>query len=587
MGKKKHIAAEAFQFAPGVEPRAPHKARTAPDETHAGVPEGTFSVIDDQFARLMMRLAVKPSAVLERTARRVSQATRERNVCIDIEPAHSGALSGSGVVGTSAAPDKPMVLDDHGRLYLNRYWQYEQTIAGAIRARMGHATPLVRGAGIAKRLDEYFPAGEAEKNRDQRAAAEHALHHTLCIISGGPGTGKTTTVAVILALLVEFSTKEHLRIALAAPTGKAAARLQESIVSQKQRLPIPDALKAKIPDHAGTMHRLLRSKRGTPYFRHDSTHPLAADVIVLDECSMIDAALMAKFMDAVGPQTQLILLGDKDQLSSVEAGAVFSDLCSAGLPCVKQLTYSHRFGRTSGIGALSRAVNDGDADTTIDTFTRGYGDIASASFAAQHEYETALERVIVDGYRRFLSAASIGDAFTQLNHFRILCAVREGDYGVNGVNRFAEEVLKRTGLIEKRGDRWYRGCPVMVTENDYGLSLFNGDTGIVWPDEAQDGALAVFFEGSDGVLRTYNPSSLPAHEVVYALTVHKSQGSQYTRVLTILPPVESPVVTRELLYTAITRAQSEAHLWASDTIIRFAVTQRTVRHSGLTDALRR
>jgi exodeoxyribonuclease V alpha subunit len=172
-----------------------------------------------------------------------------------------------------------------------------------------------------------------------------------------------------------------------------------------------------------------------------------------------------------------------------------------------------------------------------------------------------------------------------LNHFRILCAVREGEYGVNGINRCAEDVLRREGLIEHRNDNWYRGCPIMITENEYGLSLFNGDTGIVWQDEEQDGAMAVFFEGGDTGLRKFNPSSLPAHEVVYALTVHKSQGSQFGHVLTVLPAEESPVVTRELLYTAVTRAESEAHVWATETILRQAVGSKTVRHSGLRDAL--
>jgi exodeoxyribonuclease V alpha subunit len=544
-----------------------------------------YSVLDDHFARLMMSLAVKPSAVLERTARRVSQATRERNVCIDIEQGQKGALTGSGVIGSPEDPGKPMILDAHGRLYLNRYWEYEQTIARTILERIDGTVPLVQKGKVAKRLDDYFPKKDAAKNQHQREAAEYALQHTMCIISGGPGTGKTTTVAVILALLIEFSEKENLHIALAAPTGKAAARLQESIISQKQRLPIPADVKLKIPEDAGTMHRLLRSKRGTPYFRHDNAHPLAADVVVLDECSMIDAALMAKFMDAVGPQTRLILLGDKDQLSSVEAGAVFSDLCGAALPCVKQLTYSHRFGDASGIGALSRSINEGDADAAIGKFTEGFTDIGLSSFATVSEYETALAARIIGGYREYFQATTIAEAFARLSKFRILCAVREGEYGANGINRFAEEVLKREGMIDRKGDIWYKGCAVMITENDYGLSLFNGDTGIVWPDDEENGALAVCFDGGETGLRKFNPSSLPAHDVVYAMTVHKSQGSQFGRVLTVLPQTESQVVTRELLYTAVTRAETEAHIWAPEAIVREAVVKRTVRHSGLTDAL--
>ncbi len=585
--KKGAPAKAAVKTQPVKTPAATAKAAApeTPDDQHA--------ILDERFAQLMMKLSVKPSAAVERAARRVSQATRERNVCIDVEQSQIAALAASGVVGTPDAPEMPLVLDAHGRLYLNRYWQYERTIARTVLERIDGAQasardtvhPADRASRLQQRLDDYFPPRDEAKNRDQRAAAAYALANRMCIISGGPGTGKTTTVAVILALLVEFSEQDGLHIALAAPTGKAAARLQESIVSQKQRLPIPADVKAKIPEQAGTMHRLLRTKRGTPYFRHDARNPLAADVIVLDECSMIDAALMAKFMDAVGPHTRLILLGDKDQLSSVEAGAVFNDLCGAGLSCVRQLSYSHRFSGASGIGALSRAVNDGDADAVMAVFSHGYPDIALASSAGRDAYEAALEARIVGGYRDYFGSRTVEEAFGRLKDFRILCALREGDYGVNGVNRLADAVLKKAGLVANRADQFYKGCPVMITENDYGLSLFNGDTGIVWPDETQDGALAVYFEGSETGLRKFNPSSLPAHEVVYAMTVHKSQGSQFTSVLTILPRDASPVVTRELFYTAVTRAELEAHVWAPEAVVRLAAESRTVRHSGLADAL--
>jgi exodeoxyribonuclease V alpha subunit len=547
--------------------------------------ESLNAAVDEQFARLMMSIAEAPSPVLEQRAREVSKATRERNVCIDIAAVERRALIGSGVVGVPEEPNKPLVLDGKNRLYMNRYWQYEQATARKILERIKGEDNSGRKAAIAKRLDEYFPKAGAAQNADQRSAAEFALRHRLCIITGGPGTGKTTTVAVILALLIEFAKKDHLLISLAAPTGKAAARLQESIIGQKQKLPIPAPVKEKIPEDAGTIHRLLGTRYGTPYFRHDAEHPLVADVIVLDECSMIDAALMAKFMNAVGPETQLIMLGDKDQLSSVEAGAVFSDLCNAGLPCVKQLAHSYRFGSASGIGALSRAVNDGDADRAVAVLSGGYPDIGWEAFQGPDEYARALDARLLTGYRAYLESATIDEAFTRLREFKILCAVREGPYGVAGVNRAAEDVFVREGLIGNKTGMWYRGRPLMITENDYGLSLFNGDVGIIWPDADEGGMLMAFFEGGEKGLRKIHPSMLPPHETVFAMTVHKSQGSQFGHVLTILPPEESAVVTRELLYTALTRAESAVQLWAPEKILRQAAARRTVRHSGLCDTL--
>lgn len=548
--------------------------------------EELYGVIDEQFAELMLSVSGRASdPVLRRYARDVSRATRERNVCIDVPESDRSALAESGVVGTSEDPDFPMVLDLKGRLYLNRYWQYEQMIAGRILERIAPDSRLRRKQKISSRLDEYFPIEDREHNQGQREAAEFALSHRLAIISGGPGTGKTTTVAVILALLVEFAEKEKPIIALAAPTGKAAARLQESIIGQKQRLPIPEEVRENIPEDAGTIHRLLKWKQGTPYFRHDSRNPLLADVIVLDECSMIDAALMAKFMDAVRPDTKLILLGDKDQLSSVEAGAVFSDLCSAGLPCVKQLTHSYRFGAASSIGAVSRAVNAGDAEEALAIFQSGYADIARRAFADADEYERVLTRTLIDGYAAYLRSESVEEAFARLREFKILCALREGPYGVTGVNKKAEEVLENAGLIDRTSGMWYRAQPVMIAENDYGLSLFNGDVGILWPDREHEGTLMAFFEGGEKGLRRFHPSTLPPHETVFAMTVHKSQGSQFTRVLTILPAEESPVVTRELLYTALTRAERYVELWSAEGVLRQAVIRRTVRHSGLRDIL--
>jgi len=357
---------------------------------------------------------------------------------------------------------------------------------------------------------------------------------------------------------------------------------------------------------------------GSPYFRHNETNPLPVDVVVVDEASMVDLALMSKLAQALPQKARLILLGDKDQLASVEAGAVLGDICDTGnvhgftrgfcetlqeatgfeVPeelheeaqsrpndCIVHLQGSYRFGVDSGIGAVSQAVNEGDGDGAIALLKdEDYGDIVWSDIPHAAGLMEMLQDKIANGFGEYLLATEPRDIFHRFDSFRILCALREGPYGVNSINSLVEEVLAKQNLIDP-GRWWYRGRPVMVTRNDYNLRLFNGDVGITLPDPDAGNDLRVFFPTSDGAWRRLHPMRLPEHETVYAMTVHKSQGSEFERLLLLLPDRESPVLTRELIYTAITRARGGAEIWGREEVFRVAISRRIERMSGLRDAL--
>jgi len=533
-------------------------------------------------------------------------------------------LANSSVVG-KAGDFRPLIMDKKSRLYLHRYWEYERRLAQYIRSRM---TPLedtldmkILAGGMArlfKNKDISETPGQHDEIDWQQVSAFTALSKRFCFISGGPGTGKTTTVAKILTLILEQPCLRKFRIALAAPTGKAAARLQDAIRTVKVELNTEGKIKEAIPEDASTIHRLLGAIPGSPYFRHHGNNRLPLDVLVVDEASMVDLALMSKLVQALPPQARLILLGDKDQLASVEAGAVLGDLCgggragvfshifsrsvekslgvkippdkvetrSAGMQdCVVQLTKNYRFGTHSGIAALSEAVNNGDADRAVSLLVKGKIQGARwQKLPAPNALFKTMQEPIVDGFSDYLKAQEIEDAFSLFDRFRILCALREGPYGVRAMNALAERILKEAGLIAS-GKNWYRGRPVLVSSNDYHLQLFNGDVGILWPDPAADNELRAFFLGGRGILRKFHPLRLPVHETVFATTVHKSQGSEFEHLMLVMPEQMYPVLTRELLYTAITRARKTADVWGVADVFQAAVGNRTERMSGLQDAL--
>ncbi|MEX6500484.1 exodeoxyribonuclease V subunit alpha [Pseudomonas zhanjiangensis] len=506
----------------------------------------------------------------------------------------------------------PLILTGE-RLYLARYEAYERQLAAQLLARAGDR-PAVDETRLSESLTRLFAfnaSSQAGQRPDwQRLAAAQAVRRRLAVISGGPGTGKTTTVVRLLAALLEqrggHPQDAGLAIGLAAPTGKAAARMAEAIRGAKAALPVEQAIKDALPEEARTLHRLLGSRGDTPAVRHHAGNPLALDVLVVDEASMVDLALMAKLVDALPPSARLILLGDKDQLCAVEAGAVFAELCegrgfdaaaaaelerltgqavaveppsSALGDAVVLLTHSHRFAGDSGIGELARRINGGDVAGTRQLLQEGRPDLA---WNAQPTPQDLLER-LDQGYGPYLAAARVGEpaaAFAAFNAFRALCAQREGAWGVAGINEALEARIKRRVQVAGR-ERWYVGRPVMVRQNDYALGLFNGDIGLCLQT---DHGLRVFFESEDGY-RPFAPARLPSHDSAFAMTVHKSQGSEFAEVLLALPEQPSPLLTRSLFYTGITRAKRKVEIWALAPRLAEAVATRAERAAGLAERL--
>ncbi|MBV0934468.1 exodeoxyribonuclease V subunit alpha [Marinobacterium weihaiense] len=548
------------------------------------------------------------------------------------------ALQASRLVSREDTAAPLRLEPDSTRLYLYRQWRYEVEVAAGLHARL-QALPVDEPA-LRRQLQGLFGGVEGRLDWQQLACALVAGRR-FGIITGGPGTGKTTTVVRLLALLQSQARAggRNLRIRLAAPTGKAAARLTESISGAVGSLDEP--LQQGIPREVTTLHRLLGARPGTRRFVHNADNPLHADLVVVDEASMIDLEMMHQLLQALPRQARLILLGDKDQLASVEAGSVLGDLCAeadrggydaqtlarlqrlTGLDVaawqaaegeastqplaqsIAMLRHSHRFGADSGIGSLARAVNSGQPEDVHRVLAQGFADLAQLRL--QGAEDRALERLVMQGgpqdaaaqgYRHYLQrlqaerpsqadAAALDDWARQVleafGRFQLLCALRRGPWGVEGLNARIAGALAQAGLIE-RTEGWYEGRPVLVTHNDYGLGLMNGDIGMTLarPDDAGETVLRVVFPLADGSLKWVLPSRLQAVETVYAMTVHKSQGSEFAHTALLLPPAVNPVLTRELVYTGITRASQWFTLVLSHPArLDDAVRARVRRASGL------
>jgi len=494
-------------------------------------------------------------------------------------------MGNSPVVGSPGGSPCPLVLDGSGNLYLYRYWHYEQELARRVLQKAGAAVSNLDENLLLDGLARLFP-GSGKIDR-QKEAALVALHRQFCIISGAPGTGKTSTVVRILALLLEQDGGRRQRIAMAAPTGKAAARLKASINDIKNSLDCADDVKAAIPDDVVTIHRLLGTLAGSGRFRHSTKYPLPFDTVIVDEASMVALPMMSALVAALRPDARLVLLGDRDQLASVEPGSVLGDLCRAGAEkrasplsgSLVMLEKNYRFQAGSGIAEMSRAVNAGLEREALDLLKGGAGGISWQRSPSREEMQSALAKKVVEGYRGYLEAASPLDALAQFDRFRLLCALREGPYGVGGLNHTVENILAREGLINPKGS-FYRGRPLMITVNNHAMRLFNGDTGILFPDPENGGEIRAFFPAPDGGARSIAPERLPLHETAYAITIHKSQGSEFGRVVMILPPVDGELMTRELLYTGITRAKESVEIWVSEEVFCAAVRKKTKRSSG-------
>jgi exodeoxyribonuclease V alpha subunit len=607
----------------------------------------TNNDVHQQFAGYFAEPDLKPYAYL------LSRKLSEGHICLDLRrpieefdnmpdycrglPTGDGPLRSLPLVARNGDDNQPFVLHDN-RLYIQRYFRYEtsflRNIMGLLVAeervlaeRLGlidtHAaligrllSPSPAGPVVPTEpgdLTEVLPDAGVVASVDlvdwQLAAVITGILNNFTLITGGPGTGKTTTVAKILAVL--YTLDPSLRVALAAPTGKAAARMAESLRNTK--IPLETAITAKFQALApSTLHRLLKPIMGTPYFRYNGDNPLPFDVVIADECSMIDIAMFAKLLDAIGPDTRLILLGDKDQLASVEAGSLFGDICQAQphlnyfsaqrvqlinsfiadprrripddrisdddphpiFQHMVELRQSHRFSAANDIGKFSRALLAGGLGELIQIGATPDGQVLIDP-AYSGEY---FERFIA-GYAAFIGERDIREALHKFNALRVLCAVREGEQGLYALNRTIERILHDKRLINA-GSEFYENRPMILTRNYYEHGLFNGDVGIVRADEK--GTLMIWFEDSAGELRAVLPSYLSQAETVFAMTIHKSQGSEFDEVLVVLPAsADARILTRELLYTAVTRARRRVCIQGTPDVILAAASCHVERASGI------
>lgn len=579
--------------------------------------------IDSVFADFISTRENGDTAVLHKAALHASSAVGSGNICVELADVYSSTEVASAIISLRASkmvglPGDylPLILDKENRLYLHRYWKYESDLAKAL-ITMAADLPEVDTSLLKDGLSRLF-SQETESPDWQQIAATAAVRSRFSVISGGPGTGKTTTVVKIIALLLEQAKGSRMRIGLAAPTGKAAARLKESIFKAGGDLQSMTAIAGDIPTDVSTLQRLLGFIPDSCRFRHNADNPLPFEAIVVDEASMVPLGLMAKLVNALAPGTRLILLGDRDQLASVEAGAVLGDICNTGhgyglsstfqkfitevtghtIPdsfvgksvpeladSVVVLQKNYRFGGDSGIGLVSRAINDGDAVHALEEMKAGTaGGLVLYETPQRHLLQNKLAKVVVQGFTDYLQQDTPDNVLVAFDRFRVLCAMRQGIYGVEGINNLIETCLSDAGLI-KPEKQWYRGRPVMVTINDYGLKLFNGDVGITLDDPESEIGLSVYFPSVNGEVRKYSPYRLPAHETVFAMTVHKSQGSEFEKILFIMPPFSNQILTREILYTGITRARTSVELWCTYEIFTASCSRRIQRRSGLRQAL--
>ena len=606
---------------------------------------GFFASIDIQFAGFMETMSRGDDPHVALAAALASRNVRYGDICIDLA-AYAGkdieqdsnvqdglrcpdlntwqeSLLKSNIVG-EPGDYRPLILDHKNRLYLYRYWEYEKKLGDALLERAIQPHPAINIAAVKNSLERLFPEEEPDETNWQKIAALVAMLKRLCVISGGPGTGKTFAVARILAFLLEqhHGKDGELRIFLAAPTGKAASRLTESIAHARKLLPCTETIKNAIPATGLTIHRLLKSMGQTSRFFYNADNRLPADVVVVDEASMVDLPLMSKLVQALRPATRLILLGDADQLASVEAGSVLGDICgknrtnrfskaflnqiksvshiidvedkdslpdSTGLhDCHVRLLKSYRFDKKSSIPFFGDVVNQGRVENVMELLEQGeLIDLDWLPLKPGRHLLPLLEKKIIQYYGRLAVETDPVEALGLINSFKFLCAVNHGTYGVTGINQLAVQVLAKHLGKGYAGERslWYHGRPVLIRKNDYQLDLFNGDMGVILQDRDNQEKLSAFFKGNDGEIRRIPPLRLPEHETAYAMTIHKSQGSEFDEVLMVLPESDTPLLTRELIYTGITRARRNLSILSPESAIRLAVARRIQRTSGLRDRL--
>ncbi len=589
----------------------------------SAIPNGS---IDEQVVSFIRRVCGEVSAEVLRVLALTSAGARRGHICLDL----SAPLESPGnqvgnedfvfddlkhlTLSLQACPAvgrpgdfRPFILD-RTRVYTHKFFGYEINVAKGITRLAQRTFPVRKQREAVSRVCDAFPL-ESSWSVFRRVAAWNALTRGFCMITGGPGTGKTTSAAKILSLLGEYN-PEH-RIVPSAPTGKAAARLEEALGIGLSR-DHPNGSPVAAVDRAVTLHRLLGAGGISGRFKHNRDNPIAADIVVVDEASMVDIPLMSHLLDALGPNSRLILLGDHNQLASVQAGALLADICSEtalggitgryakrlgdrlGGPiplcesdspladCIVGFRDVYRF--DEGIREVSDAVRSGDAEKAFRVCENKTH--SSARFVDEHaplSNKPVLDQ-ITRGYENLSVATTPEQAFAAYSEFKVLCAVRKSVVGVDAVNRVIENRLFRKGLLNPH-NQFYANRPILIQRNDYALGVFNGDIGIILPDDAANGELRAFFSSPKGGYRSIASAHLPPHETAFALTVHKSQGSEFGEVIFLLPERDTPVLTRELVYTALTRARGSVTIAGTRTLFKQAVNRPTRRASGLAGRL--
>jgi exodeoxyribonuclease V alpha subunit len=519
------------------------------------------------------------------------------------------------------ADSTPLVLLDGHKLYLRRFFALESRLASDIAARKNYAGDHATDATSRKQVADVVARLFADRGASdwQQVACANAIINRFSIIAGGPGTGKTTTVVRLLAALCELEQLDAEAIRLVAPTGKAAMRLSQSVRDNRNRLHDQAGLGGTVPDAASTIHRLLRFSNRTQSFHFNRSNPLPLRVVIIDEASMIDVSLMMALLDAIPRDARVILLGDQFQLASVEEGSVLAELCGdlsrhgyspahrkllgeiVALPadaatadasgvlddCITVLRQSFRFGDDTQLGRLAQAINAGNADRTL-ALLNSQTPEATLDLRWADSIAT-LQRNIVDlaadHALQVIAARDIESAFAAFHRARVLCATREGPCGVETINHLV--IARINQLMHWQRRRIFAGLPILILENDYENNLFNGDTGIVVEHEGQ---LAAAFEtgadnGSTQSYRYLSLTRLPRWESAFAMTIHKSQGSEFDSVILVYPPMPLPLLTRELLYTGVTRSRERVVVFAQESVLRRSLQTTGVRQSGLAQLL--
>ena len=544
--------------------------------------EWHWEPIDQQLAALLTDVRdQQPDDGLAIAIKLLSHQMRQGDICLQLS-SYAGLviessrlpklqtwlaiLESNHAVGKPGS-NKPLILSDTGKLYFQRYWQYEQQLIDElIRRSMTQIDKLV---DCKDHVDTNRSLSEPQNHVVLQAA-----NSAFSIITGGPGTGKTTTISGLIKILVKHD--PTISIALAAPTGKAATRIQEAVAD------FDSHLAAQI--QVSTVHRLLGFVPGRVEFQHNAANRLPHDIVIIDEASMIDLALMCKLVNSIKSQARLVLLGDADQLDSVESGAVFGELCrdiknNRLGHCIHRLQYSYRFANYPGIGKLANAVNAGDHETAMQLLKSEHYPEISWRPLEKKSLEQFLTQSIANQFKLKIEPYQ---HVQSMGEFQLLCAHRKGQWGVDGLNQYIETWLSAHHLIA--GNKpLYHGKPVIITRNDYQLNLFNGDLGRLVKTEA--GILKALFVKSESELREISPSRLTAYQTAWALTVHQSQGSEFDHVILVMPEKASPVLSQALIYTAITQAKKSIQIISKNDILKQAISLRNSRQTGISDRL--